>query len=577
MSNQYDTSGEPLGSTAVKVVYNNASNLDGAVNSRVSETWIDRPPFYRARPTLWGMEQAFNRFIAQSGFELPPLVYTDGAPLVVTRASQLVQRGGNLYSVKLPANFPLTLSGTWAADQNVLVYRSDNSLRQDLATPGGAGMVGLPQGGTVAQGVTHVTPAMFGAANNGAIDDFTAITQAVGYAASNNVELWLSGSYAISAGVEFSGVRKIRCFDDARIVPLFDSGVAVRWVAASGLLIEKPVQDGNLSVEWPTRDWTKDRTSFLLQNIYSGRFDFSSAKATRAVLLKGLEKGCTYNDIRFGVMSNNLVGVWLSSGSASGWCNANNFIGGRWYGMGGTGVGNTVAGSLYESRAGHIYVETTPYANNGNKFTNPSLEWIGPGFRLARMGGLSNTLTPIYCELRDGDATWIVDTGTNNNFELMGVPSISGGYDPDLAPAANRVDVSGATEPKVSGANGYIDGNVRQVVRTRNGARPAITAINTGVGAALEGRNTSSASNPSIVAAGPSGSSGVSIPAAGIWTMFGGASQIHWSMALIPTAGAWRRGDKVFFTNPSAGGYIGAVCVADGTPGTWKNFGAIQA
>ena len=39
-------------------------------------------------------------------------------------------------------------------------------------------------------------------------------------------------------------------------------------------------------------------------------------------------------------------------------------------------------------------------------------------------------------------------------------------------------------------------------------------------------------------------------------------------------------GDKMYYTNPTAGGYIGSVCVADGTPGnagTWKNFGAIAS
>jgi hypothetical protein len=44
-----------------------------------------------------------------------------------------------------------------------------------------------------------------------------------------------------------------------------------------------------------------------------------------------------------------------------------------------------------------------------------------------------------------------------------------------------------------------------------------------------------------------------------------------------PSTGAWRR-DMIFMnTEPSAGGYIGWVCVSSGTPGTWKGFGAIQA
>ena len=40
----------------------------------------------------------------------------------------------------------------------------------------------------------------------------------------------------------------------------------------------------------------------------------------------------------------------------------------------------------------------------------------------------------------------------------------------------------------------------------------------------------------------------------------------------IPTTGTYKRGDKVIFTNPSIGGYIGAVCVSSGTPGQWTRF-----
>lgn len=44
-----------------------------------------------------------------------------------------------------------------------------------------------------------------------------------------------------------------------------------------------------------------------------------------------------------------------------------------------------------------------------------------------------------------------------------------------------------------------------------------------------------------------------------------------------PVAGAWVRGDTVYNTTPSAEGYVGWVCTAAGTPGTWKGFGAIEA
>ena len=44
-----------------------------------------------------------------------------------------------------------------------------------------------------------------------------------------------------------------------------------------------------------------------------------------------------------------------------------------------------------------------------------------------------------------------------------------------------------------------------------------------------------------------------------------------------PPEGSWNRGDKVTLTSPSAGGVEGWVCIASGTPGTWKTFGTIQS
>ena len=44
-----------------------------------------------------------------------------------------------------------------------------------------------------------------------------------------------------------------------------------------------------------------------------------------------------------------------------------------------------------------------------------------------------------------------------------------------------------------------------------------------------------------------------------------------------PTTGTWSRGVIVYDNAPAAGGTLGWVCTASGTPGTWKTFGAITA
>lgn len=45
----------------------------------------------------------------------------------------------------------------------------------------------------------------------------------------------------------------------------------------------------------------------------------------------------------------------------------------------------------------------------------------------------------------------------------------------------------------------------------------------------------------------------------------------------IPIYSIWNVGDIVYNSNPTAGSYVGWVCVTAGTPGTWKGFGLIQS
>lgn len=57
----------------------------------------------------------------------------------------------------------------------------------------------------------------------------------------------------------------------------------------------------------------------------------------------------------------------------------------------------------------------------------------------------------------------------------------------------------------------------------------------------------------------------------------GTSTRILGARSSIPTSGAFLVGDMYFKTTPVAGGYIGWVCTAAGTPGTWKTFGTISA
>lgn len=60
-------------------------------------------------------------------------------------------------------------------------------------------------------------------------------------------------------------------------------------------------------------------------------------------------------------------------------------------------------------------------------------------------------------------------------------------------------------------------------------------------------------------------------------TLGSGLNRIVGTAAAAPTTGTYNLGDMVLNGAPAATEFIGWVCVAAGTPGTWKGFGAIEA
>lgn len=162
----YNT-GNPVPSADARDRYDNSQVFDEYVTGS-GDTTPDRLGVQRR--TWRGLENAFDAFLAGTAFELPPLIYVDGTPLQVDRATQLIQRSGLLYSVKLPSTFPVTLSGTWATDEPLLTVRNDQSLRQDLAEDTGASLVGALSGTVLDYLPARVHVRKFGVGSDGVTD-----------------------------------------------------------------------------------------------------------------------------------------------------------------------------------------------------------------------------------------------------------------------------------------------------------------------------------------------------------------------------------------------------------------------
>lgn len=151
--------GNPLGSTDVRDLLDNAIGLDDALNDVVNDTWTDR--FGRVRKTLKGYDSAFEEdqavraaafqaFLEASGWQA---LGAYAAGISITSHTQTVDYQGQPYQLKpsVPASIdaPYVTTGNWATEGVNFKLVGDNSLRQELASATGESLVG-EHGNTVA-------------------------------------------------------------------------------------------------------------------------------------------------------------------------------------------------------------------------------------------------------------------------------------------------------------------------------------------------------------------------------------------------------------------------------------------
>lgn len=141
MTNTYLT-GNPLGSTAPKDLFDNASNFDEGMNSELP-SFYDR--FGKRRETWAGMEKAFDDFLLVSGYEFIGDYDADG-PLTITQQNQVFTKDGEYWRSSPALALPYITVNNWVTDQPKFVSVGDAQLRQSLANSAdpvqGAAMVG---------------------------------------------------------------------------------------------------------------------------------------------------------------------------------------------------------------------------------------------------------------------------------------------------------------------------------------------------------------------------------------------------------------------------------------------------
>ena len=210
--------GHPLGSAAVKDLFDNAENLDFALNSLTALIWTDR--LGKTRRSFFGMESAFvtqlssqesrfNTFIQSSGYQIVG-DYTAG-PLTFTDYNQLIRYNNELYKLTAATDIPFTTAGntdeTWTStDAAHFVSVGDAALRQNLGSDEegmGTWLSIHVQDGVVTQNlhdflnssINFVTPQMF-----------SSFQEAATFASENKVKLHIGPyQYDINEPIEVWG------------------------------------------------------------------------------------------------------------------------------------------------------------------------------------------------------------------------------------------------------------------------------------------------------------------------------------------------------------------------------------
>lgn len=148
--------GNPLGSAAVKDLYDNAENLDFALNSMTALIWTDR--LGKTRPSFFGMETSFlnqmvghesafeaaqadketrfQQFLLSSGYVF--LGDYEGGPFQFSARNQYIRYNNQYYRLNAATDVGFTTTGTTAAsfenDVTHFVLMDGDALRQDLGS-----------------------------------------------------------------------------------------------------------------------------------------------------------------------------------------------------------------------------------------------------------------------------------------------------------------------------------------------------------------------------------------------------------------------------------------------------------
>lgn len=291
MSTRYNT-GNPIESTDVRDMSDNAKNFDDFANSKSNE-FTDR--FGVERKTIHGMNSQFDSHILNMGFTRVG-TFAAGATLTNPRQTLLwdIADGGDGHEYGWSGAFPKvvpplgTPNTTGGVSAGAWVDRSDVALRSELSSP--SGPIDFARKGL--RDIISVKDFPFNAKGDGVTDDSAAIQAAFTFAGSMGLEVYFpSGVYVINS----------TC-----VLPIQSISVHGAWAntiikGAASPLFTFPTVIGKVH--------NISRISFEYNNV--------AINATKIWSAAGVEPSCIVSECRFKSMAANskaitLSGIWAA-------------------------------------------------------------------------------------------------------------------------------------------------------------------------------------------------------------------------------------------------------------------------
>jgi len=404
----------------------------------------------------------------------------------------------------------------------------------------------------------------YAAVGDGIADDTTKIQNAINAAASTKgVVYFPDGTYKITSPLRLPVNGNISLIGNASAGTTIKkttntNGSTPNRLARGGTITDSFVVDSIISIDHPDNgygDYVQIENLTLQGNTTNNAYAIYAPRTSRIILRNIITKNCNYGFFTYD--------SWVSIIEAFG---SENCISVIKFANDGSGIGTGTSLTATRVYASNCQIGFDIYGLSYSTFNSCACDTASSK---AYKFDLSHGITLNSCGAEDitGEVLEFISSEMAvNGFRTYAINGVTGGTHAYLWFEVSKVALNSCrfddfTTPRDSHNLIVQNGAIVTVNQSKlpSGGSTFISYLNNSLVIHLDGNGVTCKTRIDTERAG--------VITNGVRRLFGTAA---------PTSGTWAQGDIIYNTTPTAGGYIGWVCITAGTPGTWKTFGAIS-